>query len=258
MPPPVYLLPRLQTLAQKVRQARGLALLCDFDGTLVGFRLRPRSVSLNPSVRAAIRRLVRHPGVQFWIVTGRKIADVRRHVRVRGVRYAGLHGWETDHRQASRRAKQAARALLEPFLENISAALAPRRGIRIEDKGVTIGVHYRGARPSSVGMAWRTLQAALRSSGKGLRVIRGCRVWEVVPPQVKGKGTAVRSILATVHGRPLVIYIGDDTTDESAFFSLPKAITVKVGKGRPTRARFFLRNPREVAALLSTVARTLP
>lgn len=255
--PPVYLLPRLATLAGKVRKARRLAIFCDFDGTLVGFRLRPESVFLRPATRSAIRCLARHPRTQFWIVTGRKIADVRRHVRIHGVRYVGLHGWETDHRQVAPQDMRAARARLGPFLQDISVGLAPWRSVRIEDKGVAIAVHYRGARPRTVKNARRALQSVLQSSGRRLRVIPGCRVWEVVPPQLKGKGAAVRSILASLPGRPLVIYAGDDTADESAFAQLPRAVTIKVGKRGPTRARFFLRNPEEVARLLSAVARAI-
>jgi trehalose-phosphatase len=51
----------------------------------------------------------------------------------------------------------------------------------------------------------------------------------------------------------LPIYLGDDTTDESAFAELRRGITVRVGGHRRTKARFYLRNPDEVMGFLETV-----
>ena len=47
-----------------------------------------------------------------------------------------------------------------------------------------------------------------------------------------------------------ILAVGDDVTDEDIFKALPDtAITVKVG-GNLSAARFYLRNPAEVRALL--------
>jgi len=53
-------------------------------------------------------------------------------------------------------------------------------------------------------------------------------------------------VLAGLPEGTLAFYLGDDTTDESAFRALPEAITVRVGLSLRSHARFWLRSPREV------------
>jgi trehalose-6-phosphatase len=48
----------------------------------------------------------------------------------------------------------------------------------------------------------------------------------------------------------LPVYIGNDGTDETAFGALSSGLTARVGAARQTRARYFLRNPAEVARFL--------
>ena len=79
------------------------------------------------------------------------------------------------------------------------------------------------------------------------------RVTEVLPREIKGKGAAVRALLAEFPRPVLSIYVGDDTSDESAFQALPQGVTVRVGRPRRTNARFELRNPEEVCIFLQRV-----
>jgi len=67
------------------------------------------------------------------------------------------------------------------------------------------------------------------------------------------------------HGRSaLPVYVGDDQTDEDAFETLPaESITIRVAPYRvPTRARYRVREPREVQHFLREIlavrARNLP
>jgi trehalose-phosphatase len=70
-----------------------------------------------------------------------------------------------------------------------------------------------------------------------------------------GKGAAAEEFLAQWETPALPIYMGDDTTDESAFAALRAGITVRVGVTRRTRARFRLRDPREVWDFLRRLAK---
>jgi len=52
----------------------------------------------------------------------------------------------------------------------------------------------------------------------------------------------------------LPIYIGDDLTDEDAFRAVGHAgITIFVGKPKPSRARYYLKNTAEVGELLTRI-----
>ena len=234
-------------LARPLRLAEHLVLWLDFDGTLVRLGRRPDEVWLGDSTRRVLRRLARHPRVTLCVISGRRRADLRRRVRVPGVRYLGLHGWEQkgDVRKPrlSQRPLQRARRLIERRLRGL-------RSIWVENKELSFVVHYRGASPGAVRRAEAVLGEELERFAPQLGQLAGKKSWEVLPRQIEGKGSAVRSLLGDFPRAVLPIYVGDDTTDESAFAVLRRGLTVRVGAPRSTGARFFLRNSEEVMSFL--------
>jgi trehalose-phosphatase len=245
--PVPHLFERWDRIAGRLRSARRVALFLDFDGTLVPFRRRPKDVRLNPETRRILSRLAASPRVRVWIISGRRYADVRRRAGIARVRYLGLHGWE---RGDQRGLPGQARVWIEAAWHLLSVGLASFPHIWIEDKGLCLVIHYRRAPASEVRRARPLVHAILKAFDNNLRLMDGNKIWEVLSRKVKGKGEAVRGILAELPGSPLAFYLGDDTTDEAAFAALPRGITVRVRKPRATRARFFLRNPKEVRQFL--------
>jgi trehalose-phosphatase len=167
--------------------------------------------------------------------------DLRRRARIAGVRYLGLHGWERKGRP-----QRAAPEFLVRLKRLVGTLLGPLPGIRMEDKGFGFVVHYRGARAASVRRARVLLGECLRPFHGQFRLLKGKKVWEILPVEVAGKGAAAGEVLAELDRSPLPIYVGDDTTDEAAFEALRAGITIRVGPARRTRARYRLRSPREV------------
>lgn len=240
---------RWSEVAQRLHAAKHIALLLDFDGTIVPIQPRPEMVRLSLPTRRLIGRLARHSRVTVCIVSGRRLADLRRRANVPGVRYVGLHGWEWDRKMSAPfedKILREAKRLLEERLASLA-------GIRLEDKGISFAVHYRGATSGAARLARSLLHKTLKPFAPYLQVLHGKKVWEVLPPEVQGKGRAVRLLLAELPHGTLPIYVGDDTTDESAFAELRGGITVRVGKHRRTKARFCLRSPDEVVALLGAL-----
>jgi len=241
-----HLSDRWPEVVQRLQAAKHIALLLDFDGTIVPIQPRPEMVRLGLPTRRLIGRLARHSRLTVCIVSGRRLADLRRRAKVSGVRYVGLHGWEWD-RKTSVAPKDK---ILEQTKFLLREELRSLAGIRLEDKGISFAVHYRGA---TVGVARRAgvlLRKTLKPFGRQLRVLKGKKVWEVLPPEVGGKGRAVHLLLEELPSGTLPIYIGDDTTDESAFGELRHGITVRVGPPRSSFARFRVRNPDEVLVFL--------
>jgi trehalose 6-phosphate phosphatase len=234
-------------IARRLKSARRVALFLDFDGTLVPFQRRPKDVRLDPVTRRILSRLAASPRIKVWIISGRRYADVRRRAGIAGVRYLGLHGWERGDRRGL---PGQARVRIEAARQLLSAGLASFPHIWIEDKGLCLVIHYRRAPASEVRRARPLVHAILKAFESDLRLMNGNKIWEVLSRKVRGKGEAVRGILANLSGSPLVFYLGDDTTDEAAFAALPRGVTVLVGRPRATRARFSLRNPKEVRQFL--------
>jgi trehalose-phosphatase len=88
-------------------------------------------------------------------------------------------------------------------------------------------------------------------------MLEGNKVWEIVPFQVRGKGEAVRRVLATMPRPCLPIYVGDDQQDEPAFALLRRGITVRVGQARRSRARYRLQDSDQVRYFLERLAKEL-
>src|SRR6266481_7127503 len=81
-------------VAGRFRSTQTIALFLDFDGTIAQLRPRPDDVWLDVGTRRTLQRLTQSPHFRVWVVSGRRRADVRARIRVPGIRYLGLHGWE--------------------------------------------------------------------------------------------------------------------------------------------------------------------
>ena len=221
-------------------------LLLDFDGTLTPLADDPDHVRLGSPVRRVLRRLARNPDLTVYIISGRCLSDLRQRAKVPGVHLLGLHGWE--NRGATLPPEQK-RLLLQARLW-LAQWLPDSPGIRIEDKGYALTVHYRGAKPWAVRAAEQTMRIAEDYFRPALRVMPGKKIWELLPRAIAGKGSASQRLLAGLPGDTLPIFIGDDTTDESAFATLAQGLAIHVGGEAETQANFRLRDPAEVLEFL--------
>jgi trehalose 6-phosphate phosphatase len=228
------------------RRSGGLVLLLDLDGTLAPIATRPELAAVPVRTRAALDRLLGAPGVRAAVVSGRGVADAREHAGIPGIAYAGNHGMEMEgpglrrvHPEA-----RAARPELEAAAAALGKALAEVPGAFLEDKGLTLSVHFR-------------LAPADR-----LRLTAGKMVLEVRPRVEWDKGRAVLFLLDHLRPPPAapVLYLGDDATDEDAFRALAErggageGIVVAESPPADTAARSWLRSPEEVAALFEALA----
>ena len=135
-------------------------------------------------------------------------------------------------------------------------------GIFVERKAVSVAVHYRNAVLAVARRARRLVRDAARNSRHSLRVLEGRKVIELLPPGRASKGRAVLAMADRLrhHGaRPLVIYLGDDVTDESVFRRLrPTDLGIHVGQSETSAARYRLRSPAEVTRFLRRLEEALP
>ena len=179
------------------------AVLLDVDGTLAPIVARPDLAAVPEEARAELRRLAGCYGLVACI-SGRTGGDAARLVGVEGIDYVGVHGLEL--------APEAGRwrETLRPF-----AALD---WPWLEDKGLTVALHWRGAEDDEA--AKSELEAiAARAEAAGLEARWGRKVLELRPPVEADKGTAVRALLEQ-RGLRRALYAGDDTTDLDAFSGL--------------------------------------
>jgi trehalose 6-phosphate phosphatase len=121
-------------------------------------------------------------------------------------------------------------------------------GIFVEDKGITLSVHFRMARDRE--RAERAIADWILDLVPIPRVIGGKLVFNLLPAQARTKFEAVTD-LAADESAEAALFVGDDLTDETVFEQAPSHwITVRVERDRNSRARFFIGDQSDVSNLL--------
>jgi trehalose 6-phosphate phosphatase len=141
-----------ETLADRLIAARATAGLMlvglDFDGTLAPIVPHPDDAALPEATREVLAALARRADTRVALVSGRSLADLRQRVDVADAHYAGNHGMEIDGPGVERLhpGAAAARTVLTEVARDLSGHLADVDGVVVEDKGLTLSMHYRRVR----------------------------------------------------------------------------------------------------------------
>lgn len=242
---------------------RGPLLLClDYDGTIAEIVNRPALARPLEGVVPALRSLARHrERVASAIVSGRPVAELRRMTGLGGeVMFAGVHGLEIAGRDGVVRVpEEAARCAAElgRVREFLARSLALGAGFEIEDKRLSVALHYRNAEQSAAAALCARFEQFVCANAPGLRIAHNKMVLEALPA-IASKGAALRALSAEAGPGFLPVYFGDDRTDEDAFAELEhRGVAIMVGEPRPTRARWRVDSPSDVARLVIGLAAAL-
>ncbi len=218
------------------------AYFLDVDGTLIELADTPDAVHVDAALLELIARLYRASGGAVALISGRAIADLQQHLGTLRLPLAGQHGLERCDAAGCTWVQTAPPAAKSAIKRALAPVLARHPGLLLEDKGLTLALHYRRA-PQLAAYALRLMERLAASAGAGLEVQRGKCVAEIKPAGID-KGTALADYLAQppFKGRRPV-FIGDDRNDERGFAEVNKlkGISIKVGKGASC-ARFRLRD----------------
>jgi trehalose-phosphatase len=125
-------------------------------------------------------------------------------------------------------------------------------GALVENKGLTISVHYRNAQPKLTSTILSKVRLVLEDYDM-FEASYGKKVIDVRPRLTWNKGTAVQ-LLMQHEGLYPIIYVGDDYTDEDAFVELNDAIKILVSRHPETsNATYYLKSPLDVARFLRLI-----
>ena len=230
-----------------------MLLATDFDGTLAPIARTPSEAVLPVETRTLLRRLAVCEGVHLAIISGRALADVRLHVGIENIFFAGNHGLELagpgvelHHPNASK-----AHSELEKAVSLLVEKTATLPGVFVEYKGPTAAIHWRLA-AEKVREALREIVTDAVATSSRLQLVAGHCVWELRPKGGWNKGDALRHLATRLGCAPGdVLYIGDDTTDEDAFQVVKSGLTFRVGvPAVETVARYRMRDAADVQSFL--------
>jgi trehalose-phosphatase len=231
-------------------------LFLDYDGTISPIVEHPDEAVIPENIRATLNQLVQDGKTGVAVISGRSLSDVKQRVNIDGIIYSGNHGLEIEG--PGIRYEYDIPGLYRRELEHIktalTAAISGMKGVVLEDKGLTLSVHYRLAEDSIVPELHHIL--AQYYSNKIVQVREDKKTFEIVPLLAWNKGNAVLSILSNCKpesGRPLLpIYLGDTFTDENAFIAInDTGITVRVGFFKHSSAQYYLNDVHDVYEFLN-------
>jgi len=244
-------------LRGRLASAAGLFVALDFDGTLAPISSDPDEPMLTPANRNALERLVDRPDAAVAVVSGRALDDLRDRIDVDQVTLSGNHGLEL-YRDQERTVHPAAlehRPSIVATADLLEDALASVPGAVVEDKELTVTVHYRQTPGHRIETVRSAVERAVEAADDDLRIVDGKQVFEVRPAVERDKGTVVSELATSYPDDWRSVSIGDDTTDEDAFRVVaPDGIAIRVGDTRETAATHRLPKQEAVAPVLRWLA----
>jgi len=249
-------------LWQQVVHAPAIFTFLDFDGTLVEIAPTPADVSLSEPRKRWLNQLTSLPQCSVGVVSGRTIDELKRFIGLEQIFYVGCHGLEWVAPDGTRSMASTNRVLVDALRslhEAMRRDLARFDGVVVEDKGIALALHYRRAQPRVALAARKEFVRAVhwyQQQGVKLELLAGKEVLEAKPAGTT-KGDAIMQILGRYAPAALPIYVGDDITDESAFFSIgEKGLAILVAESpRATAAARFLKDPSAVYDFLRGLIR---
>jgi trehalose 6-phosphate phosphatase len=221
----------------------------DLDGTLAPIAADPGDIRVPQAVQMALAELKDRAAMA--IITGRSRMDALHHLGVEPRYLVGNHGveglpgwerYEEDFRRLGGEWEWQLHRMI-PDGEN--------SGIVVENKGMSVSVHYRGAgnRPAARSLVLNAIGRLVPQP----RVVGGKYVENLLPEEAPDKGVALLQLMSRA-GCAKGFFVGDDQTDEDVFqMEWEKLFTVRVGIRTRSRARFFLRDQGEILLLLRHV-----
>ncbi len=204
------------------------AVLLDVDGTLAPIAPRPELAQVPDATRELLRKLAERYAL-VGCLSGRRALDARLLVGLDELAYSGNHGFELllpgeseahpdpvldGHEQDAAR-----------FVSHLDQGDLERLGIRVEDKGAIVALHWRGSGNEGEAEAWAG-ELESEAEWQGLVPHQGRMVLEIRPNVSIDKGRALSSLLEG-RGITAALYGGDDRTDLDAF----RALTALVESG---------------------------
>ena len=232
----------------------------DYDGTLTPISDHPDQAVLDEQVKGLLDLLAQNPRYKLAVISGRSLTDILQRVGLKNITYVGNHGLEIEgpdiHFQSSLPSYFSED--FQQLVEELKKLLAGFPGAWLEDKGLTLSLHYRQLGAGNMIGLKRSFHKICKSylTRNAIMVTQGKKVFEVRPPIVWNKGDAVMWLLTKIQAaygveHLLPVYFGDDATDSDVFKVLRnKGVTVSVGEYFSPSAEYYLRIPSEVKEFL--------
>lgn len=243
-----------------IEKAGGATLLLDFDGVLSAIAPTPDEAFISEENKTLLKECVLHFPVA--IITGRELSEIKNKANLKGILYIASHGleWEEDGKYYVKPIPKEITKIIKSAKEKIQSLTKRYPDMIIEDKSVMFAAHYRTMDPKLIESFIKEVIYILKPivEEHKLRLDHNLMTFELRPEIDWDKGNSV--LFAKKHfnkktGKKFIpIYIGDGLTDEDAFVALKDfGITIRVGRDETSRAKWYLKDQKEVSTFLKWI-----
>ncbi len=239
-------------IIEDYQKSKKRLLLLDYDGTLVGFSVKPEQAGPDDTVLTILKKLSADPNNRLVVISGRDHQTLQNWLGGLDATLVAEHG--AAFREADGQWKFPEnhhsdwKADILPVLE-LYADRTP--GAFVEEKKYSLVWHCRRAQPEQGYIRLQELRDALMNltANLGVGVFEGNKILEVKDLSIS-KGIAAEKLLKD-HSADFILAAGDDYTDEQMFEVLPQeAYSVKIGMNM-SRARYRVDNVKQFRSLLN-------
>ena len=217
-----------------------IALFLDVDGTLVEIEREPGAVHVPERLCWILAKLQEVGNGALALVSGRSLEQLDRLFSPLRLTAAGLHGLERRNLATGVVRSEPDPAVFAPARARLDCFAREHAGVLLEDKGLTLALHYRKA-PEVENEAKALAQAVAAASDGALVLLEGKKVLELKPPGYD-KGEAIAAFMdePPFRGRRPV-FAGDDVTDEAGFATINRlgGISIRIGADSPPTAAHY-------------------
>jgi trehalose 6-phosphate phosphatase len=238
---------------------RPLFIASDFDGTLSPLTDVPSTAQIPLATVELLRELTSFRRTTLAIVSGRSAGDLTTRTRFSAI-LVGNNGLEAvgrdfrfEHPDATRLRRELAKAQALA-----TEAVSPWPDARVEDKGLTVTVHYRAVPAAHQRNLTVAVRRRLAGSLTGLSLRASQKAIDIHPRCAWSKGDALTWVRRQVGAEEMpCICMGDDRVDESLFLANPDGINIRVGRADRTAANYSVADPLALIGVFAHLARTL-
>jgi trehalose 6-phosphate phosphatase len=148
------------------------------------------------------------------------------------------------------------RGALASARDCVAQAVGQVPGVWLEDKGLTITVHYRSVPAPQQRAVALAIRHCFATFANGLALRAGRKAIDIHPRCDWSKGDALRWIRAQLRWQEAVcLCVGDDRLDEPMFAANQDGINIRVGWSDRSGAGYWVRDPLELIGVFAHLAR---